>query len=162
MLLSILKMKEINMVKKIKNPTEKQIKYVIGKLKSVERKARKEDALSMEVAVVKSSTHKCGTIHCVAGWYAAANIKRKYLVDIFKDRDYVGFLNGADLMAKDLGMEDSHDLIDWADENPEIWGNEEGQHMFYEKYAYNHEGFSGVIKHWEEVLERIIKIENKK
>ena len=146
----------------VKNPTRKQIEFVIGKLKDVEEQASEEGAFDMAEVRVKSNYCKCGTVHCVAGWYAVANIRRKDIVDTFKDKNYVGFLSGADLMAKDLGMEDCLCLKGWAKENSKIWGNYYGDTMFNKESAYNHKGFSGVIKHWEEVLERIIKLENKK
>ena len=44
----------------------------------------------------------------------------------------------------------------WAKNNPEIWGNKKGYlSMFSSKHAYNYPRFDGVIKHWEEVRDRI-------
>jgi hypothetical protein len=147
----------------MKNPTIKQVNYVIDKLKSVRGQARKKGALDMDEARVysKKNKHKCGTVHCVAGWYAVANLDRKE-IKTGMEEGFVRYEDGANLMADDLGFNNLVDLSTWAHDNPEIWGNDWGGSMFTKKIAYNNSGFDGVISQWELVKQNLIELKMEK
>ena len=73
-----------------------------------------------------------------------------------KDTEWV---EGTDLLGTFLGFRDSCELTKWAQENPEIWGNEKGNDMFYTGCAFglDFKIFSAkrILNHWEGVLERL-------
>jgi hypothetical protein len=147
----------------MRNPTVKQVNYVIDKLKSVRKQASQEGAFDMNVWRVysKKNKHECGTIHCVGGWYAVVNLNRKEIKAGIKE-GLVRYEDGANLMANDLGFEDGYVLAIWAYENPEIWGNDRGCSMFTKKIAYSNSGFDGVIAQWELVKENLIELTKEK
>ena len=144
----------------MKNPTVKQVNFVIEKLKLVRKQASEEGALDMNEIEVYSKEHnyECGTVHCVGGWYVVANMNRQVIKDKVK-KGYVSFVDGADLMAQDLGVGCNYHLQNWAYRNPEIWGNEKGYYMFSETYAYDDTGFDGVIGQWCIVRDNLIELE---
>jgi hypothetical protein len=144
----------------MKNPTVKQVNFVIEKLQSVRDDAIKEGAFNIGQIQVYSKKHKydCGTIHCVAGWYAVANLNRQVIKNKF-NQGGVDFRDGANLMANDLGFADHYLLANWAENNPKIWGNENGDEMFGSELAYDDTGFDGVIAQWELVKQNLIKLE---
>jgi hypothetical protein len=146
----------------MKNPTIKQVEYVIEKLESVIEQACEEDAFDMSetIAYIKNK-HKCGTVHCVGGWYAVANLNRKAIKDRFK-KGFVGYSDGADLMANDLGFADRDCLQTWAYENPEIWGNGAGRGLFANELACDNTGFDGVIAQWQLVRGNLIELKKEK
>ncbi len=76
----------------------------------------------------------CGTVACMAGFYAIGN----GLIDEGK-----GYHIGADKLAKDLGFKHtsfyswpSNSMITFFRDNPDLWGNEHGGEMFYHHRAY--------------------------
>jgi hypothetical protein len=145
-----------------KHPTIEQVNFVIRKLKSVAGQARKKGAFNMSEAIAyMKNRHECGTVHCASGWYVVANLDRPEIKNRFK-KGYVGYSDGADLMARDLGFADRDCLQTWAYENPEIWGNENGRSIFSEESAYDNEGFDGVIKQWELVKQNLIELRMEK
>ena len=145
----------------MKNPTVKQVEFVIEKLKLVRDKANEEGAFDMSIWRVYDDHHECGTVHCVGGWYAVANSDRQVIKDKIKN-GRVGYDDGADLMAIDLGFDDGDFLADWAYENPEIWGNEKGSDMFENELAYDNAGFDGVISQLELVKQNLIELRMEK
>jgi hypothetical protein len=145
----------------MKNPTIKQVEYVIEKLESVIEQACEEDAFDIGETRVydnKKDKYECGTVHCVGGWYAVANLRRRAIKDKFNE-GFIGFSDGAKLMAKDLGFAYRCDLENWAYENPEIWGNKKGYFMFDNLFSYDDEGFDGVIAQWQLVRDNLIELE---
>ena len=146
----------------VKHPTVEQVKFVIRKLKSVRGQAIKKDAFNMSEAIAYiKNRHECGTVHCVGGWYAIANLDRPEIKDRFK-KGFVGYSDGADLMAKDLGFANRDCLQTWAFDNPEIWGNPRGGSMFAYESAYDNEGFDGVISQLEVVKGNLIELRMEK
>jgi hypothetical protein len=146
------------MKNKMKNPTVEQVAFVIGKLQLVREQATKKDAFNMHVWGVYDDCHECGTVHCVGGWYAVANLDRERIKDKIKN-GRVGYDDGADLLANDLGFASHYALQNWAEENPKIWGNEGGDEMFGSASAYDDAGFDGVIAQWELVKQNLIELE---
>ena len=144
----------------MKNPTVKQVKFVIEKLKLVENQATKKGAFDIDESRVYSKEHnyECGTVHCVAGWYVVANLGREFIADKIK-KGFVDFNSGVELIVKDLGFAYRCDLEHWAYKNPKIWGNDRGLSMFSDKRAYNNKGFDGVIAQWELVKQNLIELE---
>jgi hypothetical protein len=142
----------------MKNPTVEQVEFVIKKLQSVIEQAGREGAFDITETSVYSKEHKyeCGTVHCVGGWYAFANLRRKFITDKFK-KGFVDFRDGAELLANDLGFDNAYALKCWARDNPRIWGNSVGYCMFSETYAYDDTGFDGVIMQWQTVRDNLPK-----
>jgi hypothetical protein len=143
----------------MKNPTIKQVNYVIKKLESVREQANRESAFDMREARVydKVDKYECGTVHCVAGWYVVANMNRQVIKDKVKN-GFVGFSDGADLIANDLGLGGLVGLCEWAEDNPKIWGNVYGYDMFTGELPYDDEGFDGVIAQWCIVRDNLIEL----
>lgn len=75
----------------------------------------------------------CNSPACFGSWLSA-----KYRTQKGEDekRDYI---DGAIAFAKDLGFCNMHELRYWADENPKMWGNEDGHCMFNSPSAFNEE-----------------------
>jgi hypothetical protein len=146
----------------MRNPTVKQVNYVINKLESVREQANEEDAFNMDEARVydkeEEDKYECGTVHCVGGWYAVASLRRKMIKDKIKN-GYVSFKDGVELMAKDLGFNYPCDFAVWLEDNPEIWGNKNGYEAFDNKRAYDNPGYDGVIAQWELVKQNLIELE---
>jgi len=110
--------------------------------------------LDMNESNVNSVEHECGTVHCVAGWYAVATL------DL--ENNKVDFRDGANQMASDLGFSDEsfprtckRSLEKFADCNPDIWGNAYGDSMFCSNEAYNGaESITDIINFLEGVRDR--------
>ena len=145
----------------MRNPTIKQVNHVIKKLQLVRKQASKKGAFDIAESRVYDDHHDCGTVHCVAGWYAVANLNRKFIKNKF-NQGRVSFVDGAELMAIDLGFADQHPLEDWAFDNPKIWGNEDGDEMFSKERAYDNPGFDGVISQWVNVRDNLMKLNKEK
>jgi hypothetical protein len=147
----------------MRNPTIKQVEYVIGRLQLVIGQACKEGALDMDEGRVYSEVdnYDCGTVHCVGGWYAFANLRRQVIKSRIK-HGYVSFKNGAKLLANDLGFANQFILEDWANDNPRIWGNINGYYMFSSESAYDNPGYAGVIAQLELVKQNLIELKMEK
>lgn len=112
-------------------PTKTQWQTVIDNFEKVLPMATLKKHLDMSEPCVRNFDHKCGTVHCVGGWYAVAVINHYA-------HEFISYTYGADIMAKDLGFRDHESLELWSEYNPEIWGNEYGSYMFIHKDAYNY------------------------
>lgn len=100
----------------------------------------------------------CGTPGCHAGLTKCA---LDYLgvppfLSNYSDYEY---LYEADRFARYLGFKEFANLVDWAEYNPNIWGNSYGQFMFTSRRAFNEDSDTFPSKHiidwWEGVLERL-------
>jgi hypothetical protein len=95
----------------------------------------------------------CKTPMCHGSWYAAISFPHQLW--------RISFSDGADLMAKHLGFNrGKNELTNWANANPEIWGNENGEFMFSEINAFNplpnkKSNLRRIIRHWEQVKENL-------
>lgn len=135
---------------------------VIENFKSVLPLAKSKFHLDMSESNVNRDGHTCGTVHCHGGWYAIAALDTKnYIVD---------FDNGADIMARHLGLIGRYRMMEWADQNPRLWGNEMGYSMFSGKMAFHHPTkrpsgaltLKDIVDHWVEVYGRVKAIEDAK
>lgn len=123
---------------------------------------------------------ECGTVACHAGLYALATTESKHwkLAWNVVDKDYVvhphfylsidddgttvGYERGADLLATDLGFRDALELQIWANQNPDMWGYEDGYFMFsaegncaFGKKDDETLTSPDIISHWRSVADRI-------
>ncbi len=157
----------------MKHPHSSQVLSVINNFLKVLPLAKKEGHLNMAEYRVQSKdgcslggSHTCGTVHCHAGWYAIAN---KEKIGFTHKDGYVGFDKGYNVMCADLGFKYDKGLRLWADQNPEIWGNDSGERMFYSAGAFIHPikrpngalNLQHIIDHWQEVYERLLILEGK-
>lgn len=73
----------------------------------------------------------CSTPSCFGGWLALKykTGQSEYFLRHFAD--------GANAFAEELGFTYRDDLTEYAAENPEIWGNKNGDEMFCSAYAFN-------------------------
>lgn len=133
-------------------PTSEQVLIVIRNFEKVLPLATLEGHLDMAEGDVNIN-HLCGTFHCHAGWYAIAtcDLSEKF-----------GHTKGAMRLAEDLGFDDHYYILEWARDNPEIWGNNFGYDMFlYEKAFTSSTRPEGaktlldIVNHWREVFDRI-------
>lgn len=130
-------------------PTKQQFTTVIDTLKTVLPMAATERNFDMTQGMTFfADGHQCGTTHCIGGWYLIAkNPLDKY------GRD---FLDGADLMAEDLGFIDHVDFEYWARRNVRTWGNDSGGTIFSSCSAYNNsKTLADAITHLESVRDRL-------
>lgn len=133
-------------------PTKKQWNTVIDNFKSilpqVEIAGKKH--LDMMEPCVNNSKHKCGTIHCMAGWYAVATLVKEH------PEEPVDFVAGKAKLATDLGFYNSSHLKEWAVLNPEIWGNRHATSMFTHTQAFDGApGIPEIIEFLEKVRDRL-------
>lgn len=146
-------------------PTQAQWQTVIDKFYSIlPFTLEHEDHLDMLEPVVLGYGHECGTVHCVAGWYAIASMGE----DVFNLRgtDYISYSTGVAKMANDLGFEHLFELPEWAHKNKKLWGNPYGSNLFTCANAYTNKyksfagGISDIIHHLELVKYNCLKAES--
>ena len=117
------------------------------------------------------SGYPCGTIACHAGWYLLAKLHEADDVGWAEDEDhplsltnkagsYRGFSEGLRLLMQDLGYGEHGDLKDWAERNPELWGNRNGDGMFSNPLAFKSDAewyitVKDIAEHWLAVADRI-------
>jgi hypothetical protein len=134
------------------------------------------DSLSDDIkdwGVIMMNTNKpvCGTPGCHAGLISIVAKELPKLQDIYERLYFLQWnIRGnryeydmwADALAIFLGFVDMEDLMDWAKDNPKIWGNEHGFHMFSFRRAFTDKTnkkltHRDIINHWKQVL---VNIEN--
>ncbi len=151
--------------------TSKKVRKLVKTFERVLPYARRKGAsLNMDSAVVSrpvgSNTpacqdHKCGTVHCHAGWYLLAKMwdgKAEYLP---AGRHYY-YDVGARMMAQDLGLLCGYALKYWARDNPDLWGNDRGNEMFIGMRAFSPDGMNvpessldAIVDHWRQVADAL-------
>ena len=114
----------------------------------------------------------CKTVACHGGWYETiyqmkrADAARPSDLEVrggklceHDSKRTIHFSDGAMRMAKDLGFEDMASLAWWAKQNPELWGNDEGEHMFFAPAAFGQReiafGMDVLASHWHGVADRL-------
>jgi len=99
---------------------------------------------------------ECNTPGCHAGWVEIALGIRN------SGRNY-HFLESAERLAIFLGFDSHRQLKYWAEDNPKIWGNEQGADMFGSPLAFSQlkDSFPAqiLVDHWRGVGERLKKHE---
>lgn len=100
--------------------------------------------LDMEAATVVR-IEECNTYACIAGSYLLAEDCGAWSVPIAHEPGVqtltrggaeADYHKGALLMAEGLGFDSVVALLDWAEENPELWGNAFGYLMFESNMAW--------------------------
>ena len=172
-------------------PSPEQVQKVIDTFEKALPLANKTDNhLNMGCTGADvNSAHSCGTSCCHGGWYAIITGKNSLFELIPRT---LSFYDGALNMAQDLGFNintsiyhnsdhiTANELLTWAASNPDIWGNENGLHMFSSnngnpiarrgKMAFFHpvkrpcgaENLQDIVDHWKEVKERIVEFNKPK
>lgn len=143
------------------HPTPAQVQLIIDNLKSIEEQANQPGAFNIDQASVATHNHACGTVHCVAGWYAVACQQRSEHIVMQIAKKRCTYKDGARLMAIHLGFCRIGKLEDYMMNCPDIWGNEHGAVMFYELRAYTGLKFSSkpmttIINHWAKVRDNLV------
>ncbi len=142
----------------MKNPTKEQVQLIIDTFESVKELSNKECRVNMMEGCLDTS---CGSPMCHGGWYAVARL------DLYSKKTTRDFVSGANKMAKDLGFKNEGELVQWARNNPMIWGNTEGALMFTFDTAFKAEedwkysylfrvtNLSQIIDHWKRVQTKL-------
>lgn len=108
--------------------------------------------LDMNEVQVKSTSHRCGTTHCYAGWYGVMH------PEIYKGQlgSYCGYNQAADALAQVLGFYVAADLEEWAVSHPALWGNSHGGMMFCSASAFNDaRSVSDIVQYLRGVIQRL-------
>lgn len=153
---------------KTKQPSLRGINKIVRSLERVIPQARNversfEDSVNMLTGHVNSKS-VCDTPMCHAGWFAFS-----VNMDHPKKR-CPNYRSGANLMAKELGFKTARQLMDWAHDNPKLWGTSDGYSMFSSMSAFEHTSKNGhtqyrlstIVRHWKRVADRIRKAKAKK
>ena len=170
----------------MKHPT----KEAVLKVSNVFRELSENEEYKVQFENAHITRQGCDTAACHAGWYLYHKHKNNgYWASVMEGSHIQYFtpsgsivkkiderslgencltpvfqhMEGADLMAINLGFKDSMDLKKWARENPEIWGNKYGEMMFSaigEEAFFGEDGMfeitlSVIADHWESVAGRI-------
>lgn len=137
----------------MKHPTKAQVQVVIDNLTKAAELAEGNCPVDMSEVEVDFD-HPCGTPQCHGGWYALVTCNRRDEHGAFSD-----YSDGARRMAIDLGFKNENYLEVWADDNPEIWGNNGGLFMFQSNAAFKYPGrvesLDEIIDHWKGVQSRL-------
>ena len=127
--------------------------------------------LDMHAGIIVQTMNRdeaCKTVACMAGCYLIGKIQKP----IFKaytcgtnilvnDKGRaLTYQDGANTLARDLDFNDKSHLKAWADDNPTIWGNKYGIHMFTSVIAYNNvqtekATIRDVINHFHSISDRM-------
>jgi hypothetical protein len=127
--------------------------------------ALSDDVKDWDVAMGSIDKPLCGTPGCHAGLISIVAKDLPELQDIYND-DYRIYDNRyeydiwADALTVFLGFAKGRGLEDWAECNPEIWGNENGFVMFSSRSAFTNDpdkqlNHRDIINHWKQVLKNI-------
>lgn len=103
---------------------------------------------------MREGTSLCKTPACHGGWGA---IMYGLQGGDINSMDF--YLQGADLIAQELGFDDHHFLTIWAENYPEYWGNDGGRLMFHSCVAFDQEHdcfpFPVIYKRYYSVADRL-------
>ena len=155
------------------NPTSKQVRKVASvfrnahargnRIVSMNESDLRNDEGGLLITVEEASA--CGAVACHAGHYA---IEKSLTRENEKSFQFANYLDGAWMMAADLGFGDSKlSLMNWAYENREIWGNDYGYEMFssLDAFVFAIDDWEGevtllhIAKHWDGVADRLEQLE---
>ncbi len=147
--------------------------------------ALSDDVKDWDVSMVSEDKPECGTPGCHAGLISIVAKELPEMQDLYKSHFYSihGVLNEsnypysiwedvyeyesnyrysiwADTLAEFLDIKNRRYLNEWADNNPELWGNKFGIGMFCRWSAFTNESgkkltHRDIINHWKQVLANI-------
>ena len=152
-------------------PSAEQVDVVATKFEEIAKKHGDGGLIDMGLSCI--SPHPCGTVACHAGWYKVNEVvsyaysegtNRTIAFD--KQEIPIGFTDGANLIAADLGFSHYDKLKSWAVAYPEIWGNNEGSAMFINEAAFFPDGIYSnkimllhIADWWRAVHKRVLELE---
>jgi hypothetical protein len=150
-----------NNIKLDKNghPKWKNVLKLANYFRLIEVNTDNKASVSMGTGCVfEIEDHLCGTPACHAGWFG-----------IFYDDHAHDFDNYARIMARMLGFNyTAQELEDWASENADLWGNNDGYSIFSDAAAFGSHGFDTgrgkltmhvIADHWYGVAERLYNLQ---
>lgn len=154
------------------NPDPAAIDVMVADFRKYAEEHPKAKQVDMCKSVVKAAFQHpnfCGTPGCHGGLYAVIHMAPSELGLPHRGID---FQAGANLMTEHLTGtvydldEDgiSEVLIDWASDNPKLWGNDCGTNMFCHSSAFDSDdeyvSIAHIADHWEGVARRIRQAED--
>lgn len=117
---------------------------------------------------VPAVEHICGSSACHGGWFqvAAAPVRNPQArgFGALEYQAITSYSDGAELMARELGMGNMRILEEWAHHNPNIWGNKNGGDMFTGDRAFTKgppPTLGKIARHWYGVGARLEQLEKK-
>lgn len=141
----------------MKNPTKAEVQIVIDNFKAVLPLSKKTASRKKgNIDMTETEINFCGSPMCHAGWYVAGVYKNNRTPEPINER--VSYIRGASLLSKHLGFMSEEYLLNWAKQNPKLWGNENGELMFNSKYAFNFRDkltLAKIVNHWMGVQKRL-------
>ena len=132
--------------------------------KVVENFRKYKGKFKIDMGATCTRNHPCGTVCCHAGAYY---ITKRFIGDFIprvmdkycEMEEVTPYGIGRQIMALDLGFDDFRELLVWAKDNKDIWGNKYGEYMFSSKDAFVRFGaevtLEKIINHWEGVGRRL-------
>ena len=124
--------------------------------------------------IADSRLTDCGTVACHAGWYlfgkrldAGNEVRLMYSHDgdcWNCEGTELEFQDGAMELAQDLGFPTYGNMVVWAGDHPDLWGNDEGRTMCRDNIAFGRKRveevtLSDIADHWHAVADRIEALE---
>ena len=101
------------------------------------------DVLNLESHDVELASG--GAVACLAGFYALRTVGLRQLRQKHEQYDHAAalyptmFMVCSDMFASDIGFDSVTDMLEFAQSNPDIWGNELGWGMLSSSAAYGKE-----------------------
>ena len=128
------------------NPSSEKI-FAVAQTFVDAQAAYPDGKINMSLGGIRKDKTECGTFGCHAGWYSVGKAigRLKFNADkttlggdmlCFKNNVPVNYDRGQHKMAWDLGFKTIYDLLDWAEEYPEVWGSRHGDKMFESSKAF--------------------------
>ena len=115
----------------------------------------------MPICILSRENPQCGTPGCHAGLVMLALDKMRIKQTEYYINKGYDFRDQGDRLARYLfAHKERHklDLENWAGENPEIWGNDYGDNLFFAAEAFDKDTYrfpsSVIVNHWAGVLDR--------
>lgn len=135
--------------------TSKKVFAFVRRLRKIAGGRQKCNMMQVGVCSLKNNT--CGSPGCHAGWAYLA------LVDSDPEEGAATYSKGHKALARFLGFRNTPSLENWANRNPDIWGNGYGAGMFSNCFAFGKRvdifPASVLADHWEGVGQRLRKHE---
>ncbi|CAC9643135.1 hypothetical protein [uncultured Gammaproteobacteria bacterium] len=131
-----------------------------------------DDVKNMDVRMISTSEPTCGTPGCHAGLISIVAKEFPEMKDTYKrllilklgikcnNFTLYSFQIWADTLTDFLGFKDRFGLMDWAVDNPKLWGNNRGDDMFCSRLAFTNDEYKqlthiDIINHWKQVLKKV-------